>query len=312
MCTLPEYFLCLEVWGGVLPLGGEPTVNTTCAGLQEPGARPPPPQGGTRVQKRAKGVRGECWEIICIWSSKVPFHAKYQVHTFILGAYYNMFTCSYIKKHFFLILSITAVPLFTLCLNSQFRGLSLGAHPRTKNSICSDWLALTGLSKHRPCVTAVVFATMAMLRTWQRAVTVYLWHHNLTEVLAALLKIQFVVCRLCAILQFIKSNFIAPRPATTIRDLYVGLSFVGMSYIHTPKSKTTYICSSTDVPTCYVYGFFRGQVLCAASFTGRSAWSKSSHQQHVRQTTSTLRPAAKREETEAQRRGHERKEKCSE
>lgn len=39
-CTIPEYFLCLEVKGGVLPLGGDPTVKTTCAGLPEP---PPPP-----------------------------------------------------------------------------------------------------------------------------------------------------------------------------------------------------------------------------------------------------------------------------
>lgn len=51
------------------------------------------------------------------------------------------------------------------------------------------------------------------------------------------------------------------------------------------------IFQSIEMPTCYFYGFFRGQVLCAASFTHRSAWSKRSHQQHVRQTTGTLRPA---------------------
>lgn len=45
--VLPEGFLCLEVNGGVLTLGGEPMVKTTFAGLLEPGARLPPPAGGT-------------------------------------------------------------------------------------------------------------------------------------------------------------------------------------------------------------------------------------------------------------------------
>lgn len=51
LCEVPEYFLCLEVWGGVLPLGGEPTVKTTCAGLLEAGAKPPPPLVGPEPQR---------------------------------------------------------------------------------------------------------------------------------------------------------------------------------------------------------------------------------------------------------------------
>ncbi|CAB1318619.1 unnamed protein product [Coregonus sp. 'balchen'] len=43
--NLPEYCLVLEVCGGVLLLGGEPTVNTTWAGLAEPAATAPPPEG---------------------------------------------------------------------------------------------------------------------------------------------------------------------------------------------------------------------------------------------------------------------------
>lgn len=46
--------------------------------------------------------------------------------------------------------------------------------------------------------------------------------------------------------------------------------------------------------TRYVYGFVRGQVLCAASVTHRSTWSERSHQQHVRQATCTVRPVPPR------------------
>lgn len=42
---LPEYFLERDVWGGVPPLGGEPTVNTTRAGLPEPTTMVPPAAG---------------------------------------------------------------------------------------------------------------------------------------------------------------------------------------------------------------------------------------------------------------------------
>ena len=35
----------------MLPLGGEPTVKTTCAGLPEAGAVPPPPHEGTKEQR---------------------------------------------------------------------------------------------------------------------------------------------------------------------------------------------------------------------------------------------------------------------
>lgn len=41
----PENFLEQEVWGGVPPLGGEPTVNTTLAGLPEPTTMVPPVTG---------------------------------------------------------------------------------------------------------------------------------------------------------------------------------------------------------------------------------------------------------------------------
>lgn len=78
---------------------------------------------------------------------------------------------------------------------------------------------------------------------------------------------------------------------------------------NTLKSKHAHVSvKSTNMPTCYVYGFFRGEVLCAASVTHKSAWSKCSHEQHVRQTTGTLRPAPRRQETETQSRRRGRKE----
>ena len=162
--------------------------------------------------------------------------------------YVYMLLYKKIYIYFFpLILSIAAVPLFTLCLNCQFKGLSLSAHPPTKNPICSDWLALTGLSKHHPNVSVMVFATMAMLRTWQRAVTVYLWHHNLTEVPAALLKIQFLnvgcVQFYNLLFWYFKSNFIAPRPlcrpVTCWNELHTYTEI--LNYIHMFIHRRSYL-----------------------------------------------------------------------
>lgn len=88
--VLPEYFLCLEVWGGVLPLGGEPTVKTTCAGLLEPGARPPPPPGGTGGQKRSMiEGKGGWWTTL-----KIRLYITDQFHL-----YHIIFSCRILLTH---------------------------------------------------------------------------------------------------------------------------------------------------------------------------------------------------------------------
>ncbi len=49
------------------------------------------------------------------------------------------------------------------------------------------------------------------------------------------------------------------------------------------------------MPTCYIYGFFRGQVLCAASVTHKSTWFKCSH--HAACQTDILHSKTCTEET---------------
>lgn len=62
--TLPENILVRVLWGGVVPLGGEPTVNTTGAGLlappvRAPGCRvPPKPAEGAEEQERLRDGLG--------------------------------------------------------------------------------------------------------------------------------------------------------------------------------------------------------------------------------------------------------------
>lgn len=53
-CDSPEDFLRLEVTGAVLPLGGEPTVNTTRTGLLQPADGLVPPPGGATGDKEVK------------------------------------------------------------------------------------------------------------------------------------------------------------------------------------------------------------------------------------------------------------------
>lgn len=68
--TLPENILVRVLWGGVVPLGGEPTVNTTGAGLLAPPARapgcrvPPKPAEGAEEQGRLRdGLRPDCPQV---------------------------------------------------------------------------------------------------------------------------------------------------------------------------------------------------------------------------------------------------------
>ena len=55
-----------------------------------------------------------------------------------------------LQNTIFPVLSIAAPPLFILCLNTLvFVHVSLRPSSQ-KSSVCSDWSALTGLSRHRP------------------------------------------------------------------------------------------------------------------------------------------------------------------
>lgn len=67
---LPENILVRVLWGGVAPLGGEPTVNTTGAGLlapppRAPGCRvPPKPAEGAEEQDRLRdGLGPDCPQV---------------------------------------------------------------------------------------------------------------------------------------------------------------------------------------------------------------------------------------------------------
>ena len=71
---LPENILVRVLWGGVAPLGGEPTVNTTGAGLlapppRAPGCRvPPKPAEGAEEQDHDKGPDSIYFEgLPCKW-----------------------------------------------------------------------------------------------------------------------------------------------------------------------------------------------------------------------------------------------------
>ena len=83
----------------------------------------------------------------------------------------------------FLTPPIAAAPLFTLHLNAQLRYLS--------RPVCSDWSAVTGLSRHRPlcflhqlCQCLCTHGTTGNMAEGCdcTVVTVQLWHHNLTDV----------------------------------------------------------------------------------------------------------------------------------
>lgn len=67
MQSSPENILARGPWGGVVPLGGEPTVNTTGDGLLAPPARAPgsrfpprPAEGAARAGGGAQGLVIPC------------------------------------------------------------------------------------------------------------------------------------------------------------------------------------------------------------------------------------------------------------
>ena len=112
---------------------------------------------------------------VCNRSARIRCYADFQFHTFIWGDNKTFFTCLNIrekKNNIFPLLSIVTSSVcrlhFSACL---FKASLIGQHPQAWAGT-THWIYTSGL--------------LLWVR-WRQ-----LWHHNLTEVLTARLKAQFL------------------------------------------------------------------------------------------------------------------------
>ncbi len=103
-----------------------------------------------------------------------PCYAHFQVYTFILGVYWNRFKCFNIKTPYSLISSASEATSGEMFRFSPV----LSKAPLLKIPVCSDWSALTGLSRQTPLKVCPA-SSMFIASSWLHY-TCDCWNRNLT------------------------------------------------------------------------------------------------------------------------------------